>query len=134
MSIANELAKKKDDGVDLFLWGNAESNVTIIAASIPILRVLIREVKTSARRYYVSNGNTATGLRSNGRTLNNTIVISGGAVQTQNSQKQDDQSDKSILGGADASRNGRIVRTNEINVEYRTRRDGDSDEYERDHV
>lgn len=29
--------------------------MTIVAASIPVLRVLIREVRTSARRYYVSH-------------------------------------------------------------------------------
>ena len=36
--------------MDLFIWGNAESAVTIIAASIPILRALFREFRTSAKR------------------------------------------------------------------------------------
>jgi hypothetical protein len=52
-----------DDGVDLFVWGNAESAVTIVAASIPTLRVLIREVKSSATRYYnTMNESTSTRL------------------------------------------------------------------------
>ncbi len=65
--------------------------MTIIAASIPILRVLIREVKTSARRYYATRDNTAP-QRSGGRSQNNTVIISSGMPP---SQKLDDQSDKS---------------------------------------
>ena len=41
--------------MDLFIWGNAEVDVTIIAASIPVLRVFAREIRTSARRYYISH-------------------------------------------------------------------------------
>ena len=41
------------DGIDLFIWGNAECAITIIAASIPVLRVLVRDA-TYSRRYYKS--------------------------------------------------------------------------------
>ena len=128
-----------DDGIDLFIWGNAESAVTIIAASIPILRVLVREVRSTARRYYVSKegGTGSSGLRSRtGRnTQHNTVVISGGNLTSSRhhshvpSKVQDDSSDKSILSDGPYSKNanGRIVRTNEINVAYQSRKDADSD-------
>jgi len=119
-----------DDGIDLFIWGNAESAVTIIAASIPILRVLVREVRSTARRYYVSKEG---GTGSN--TQHNTVVISGGNLTSSRhhshvpSKVQDDSSDKSILSDGPYSKNanGRIVRTNEINVAYQSRKDADSD-------
>ena len=38
----------------MFIWGNAESCVTIVAASIPVLRVLIRDARASYAKYYVS--------------------------------------------------------------------------------
>ena len=129
-----------DDGVDLFIWGNAESSVTIVAASIPILRVLVREARTTARRYYVSKDATSSGsgLRSKaGRTQTNTVVISSGNLASANRQAniskiQDDSSDKSILsdGPYRASGNSRIVRTKEVNVAYQSRKDTDSDDFE----
>ena len=124
--------------------------MTIVAASIPILRVLVREARTTARRYYASkeggaSGGGGSGLRSRtgrGGTQLNTVVISSGPLSSaargqgshHNPNKlQDDRSDKSILSdGAyqTAPGNGRIVRTNEINVAYQSRKDTDSDDYE----
>lgn len=120
-----------DDGVDLFIWGNAESCVTIIAASIPILRVLVRDAKTSYRSYYVSepndNNNTAlTGSRVRGQ---NSVVVTGGRRDSNHAgNKLDDGSEKSILGGSTSP--GKIIRKNEVVVEYQDRRDGESMEYE----
>jgi len=130
------------DGIDLFIWGIAESAVTIVAASIPILRVLVREARTTARRYYVSKdgASSGSGLRSKaGRTQNNTVVISSGNLasadrQANISKIQDDSSDKSILSDgpyrASGTGNGRIVRTKEVNVAYQSRKDTDSDDFE----
>jgi hypothetical protein len=135
------------DGVVLFIWGNAESCVTIIAASIPILRVLVREVSTSARRkYYISReGNssvTGAGVsakRTKMRSQTNTVVVTGGprsridqALSGNTKGSTDDWSDKSILEGRASP--GKIVQTNEINVEYQDRKDGESVEYELDHL
>ncbi|KAK0752652.1 hypothetical protein B0T18DRAFT_305977, partial [Schizothecium vesticola] len=39
-------------GASLVIWGNAEVATTIMAASIPVLRVLFIQIKTSAERYY----------------------------------------------------------------------------------
>ncbi|KAK0721101.1 hypothetical protein B0H67DRAFT_644264 [Lasiosphaeris hirsuta] len=38
------------DGVTLVIWGNAEAAVTIMAASVPMLRMLVRSVRPSRRR------------------------------------------------------------------------------------
>jgi len=40
-----------DDGVTLVIWGNAEAAVTIMAASVPMLRMLFRGVRPSPRRH-----------------------------------------------------------------------------------
>jgi len=45
-----------EDNVDIFIWACAEVSVTIMAASIPILRSLFRELRTSSER---SNQNLA---------------------------------------------------------------------------
>ena len=47
------------DAVPLVLWGVAETAVTIIAASIPVLRVLVRDVSQSTRDF-VRSKNTDT--------------------------------------------------------------------------
>jgi len=92
-----------DDGVTLFIWGNAESCVTIIAASIPILRVLVREVKDATRRYYGTNVDTATTARRiNLRSQMNTVATG----PRSRVDKQDDWSEKSILDGKTSTGRG----------------------------
>lgn len=123
-----------DDGVDLFIWGNAESCVTIIAASVPILRVLIRDVKTSYRNYYVSeqNDNNTAPNRSRTRGQNSVVVTAGRRSHNPSTNKLDDGSEESILDGRASP--GKIVRRNEIVVEYQDRKDGESVEYELGHI
>lgn len=118
--------------MDLFIWGNAESTVTIIAASIPVLRVLIRD-RVHSHRYYKSNdsGKKTNSKLSEGSvkkaTRNapaNTLVvtITGGPPDERKLPiVPDDGSDKSILGGnlePRRSHGGRIVCTNDFSVEY----------------
>jgi hypothetical protein len=38
-----------DDGVTLVIWGSAEAAVTIMAASVPMLRMLVRGTRGSGR-------------------------------------------------------------------------------------
>lgn len=47
------------DGKDLVTWGAAETAVTIMAASIPVLRVLVRDMASS--RGYVKSGENKSG-------------------------------------------------------------------------
>ncbi|KAK3934750.1 hypothetical protein QBC46DRAFT_462456 [Diplogelasinospora grovesii] len=46
------LSTGPDDGVTLVIWGIAEAAVTIMAASVPMLRVLVRSVRPSHRHYH----------------------------------------------------------------------------------
>jgi hypothetical protein len=63
-----------DEGYKLVVWGMAESATAIMASSIPVLRVLIRDVKsTTFRKYGISAGVSA--LDSTDRM---TAVTSGG--------------------------------------------------------
>lgn len=108
--------------------------MTIIAASVPILRVLIRDVKTSYRNYYVSeqNDNNTASRRSRVRGQNSVVVTGGRRSNNRSSNKLDDGSEKSILEGENSP--GKIVRRNEIVVEYQDRKDGESMEYEMAHL
>ena len=109
---------KPDDGIDLFIWGNAESCVTIIAASIPILRVFVRDVQTSARKYYLNtDGESQTNQGSKKSKRNITAVASTQHSRSTGRKGDDDSSDKSILDGF-SSHGKHIMQTNEIAVEY----------------
>ncbi|KAL1893490.1 hypothetical protein Sste5346_006318 [Sporothrix stenoceras] len=80
----------------LLVWDSAEVSVTIVAASIPALRILIREVNNSARQYYASSGarNTRQSASNPGTSRRATFVKLDGST--------DAQSDKSILHSPDA--------------------------------
>ncbi len=119
------------------MWDIIEPSVTMIAACIPVLRILIRDVRDSSRRYPLSG------------MLSHTAGTKSGAAQTWNGgrgmasnksrattgvrsfQEADDESDKSILdAGAVPAKMGHITRTEEISVEYRERRPGEAGTYE----
>ncbi|OIW27870.1 hypothetical protein CONLIGDRAFT_646091 [Coniochaeta ligniaria NRRL 30616] len=104
----------------LFIWGQAEPNATVIAASIPVLRVLFRDI--SRTMYGNSGGRTANGyLRSDTHSKfnhNNTNVTTG-------ETKLDDSSDKSILSPGKTKNS--IVRTTSVAVNYDARRESDEE-------
>ncbi|TDZ24740.1 hypothetical protein Cob_v002411 [Colletotrichum orbiculare MAFF 240422] len=124
------------DGSDLVIWGTVETGVTIVAASIPVLRVLVRDVASTARKYYGNSagtrtgGNQAGGNQTGGNRLgitrSNTVTVTTttrkGSVKKKD-KLADDRSDRSILGDDEEPEFGKIVRTNEIVVEYDTRSD-----------
>lgn len=112
-----QLTLPPDDGIDLFIWGNAESCVTIIAASIPILRVFVRDATNTARRYYGADNHTAaTRHGHNLGSKNNTVVITSRPRTARD--KEDDWSDKSIINEQrPPSGTGRMVES-EVGVEY----------------
>ncbi|KAM7211087.1 hypothetical protein V8F06_013528 [Rhypophila decipiens] len=143
------------DGVDLFIWGNAETTTTIIAASIPILRVLIRDV-THSRHYYRHRARydsgkqssvTATSSRHTGASVikpsgNVVVTISGGPPTNSRDTHQvlDDGSEKSMVlnGAVPAQIPGRIVKTKDFSVQYHysnDRREGtETDEFEMQNI
>lgn len=109
----------------MLIWGTAESAVTIIAASIPILRVLVSDFHSSARKYYNQNSEPTTTRKSKtttNRTQTRTII---------RSERPDDASERSIVAATGQG----IVATSEIEVEYRrAASDADSFGYEMESV
>ncbi|KAK4150474.1 hypothetical protein C8A00DRAFT_46134 [Chaetomidium leptoderma] len=118
--IPNMLSKDFADGVDLWLWGNAEATVTIIAASIPMLRVMIRDAAGSRRAYGSSDYYKDQDL-SSGKRNTRVVTISRGPMASDVEivkQISDDDSDKGILDDInhDAMKMGRIVQTSDFQL------------------
>ncbi|KAH8898213.1 hypothetical protein GQ53DRAFT_817506 [Thozetella sp. PMI_491] len=98
----------------LIIWGTAESSVTIMAASIPVLRVLFRDIKSISRRYYISNqenGGTHTS-RLVSSNPENKVIISAGAGSLV--RKNTSDSEKRIVRDSQ----GHILQVTELAVEY----------------
>lgn len=111
-------------GAGLVIWGTAEGAVTIMAASIPILRVLIRQ---AVRSQYASNGKKSAGRSNPDQSYAvelSSRARTGGRSHLDAKTRLDDQSDRSILNGASGHT---IVHTTEIHVESRQRSNSDSD-------
>lgn len=104
------------DAVPIAYWSHTEVATCIVAASIPVLRVLLREKRHLARKYYKESTSSST------KNKNNTVCITASRVK---SQRSDDRSDKSILDG-DAGVSSRIVTTNEVSISYQDRKEDDS--------
>jgi len=90
----------------------------MVGACIPVLRVLIRDVRTQ----YVTDDSSCgpkpiIGLSWKG--IGATATSSASRVQ-----KGDDWSDKSILSRGTAVDRGGILRTNEVDVDYQAQKDG----------
>lgn len=94
----------------LFIWGQAEPNVTVIAASIPVLRVLFRDLHRT--RYGGSSRAAGTYLKSDNHSK------FPRSIATMEEGKGDDSSDKSILSPHSKTA---IVRTREIAIQYDAR-------------
>ncbi|TRX98272.1 hypothetical protein FHL15_000917 [Xylaria flabelliformis] len=130
----------------LVIWYTAEAATTIIAASIPVLRALIKEIKTSGARYF-SGEKYASGR------IDEPAVKGSGRGQSKGSKKGDSVftsrvvttitcpgnkypsdgdtgSDKSILEAS--AEPGKIMQTQEVRLSYHDRSDNDSMGYEMD--
>jgi hypothetical protein len=100
---------------ELSIWIPAEPNATIVAASIPVLRVLFRDVK----KRYGSKGPLGNGyLRSDGGSKFHNGT-SGHVAEVSSAVKGDNDSETSILpsGGEGAG----IRQTRQVTVEYGAR-------------
>ncbi|KAK4445194.1 hypothetical protein QBC34DRAFT_307414 [Podospora aff. communis PSN243] len=110
------------DSAQLMIWDTVEAAITIVAASIPVLRVLLKTISTSMRKGSSNNGgysfskSSRSNPKSNFSGKGNTDFSHGGA---------DSRSDRSILGEKE------IKRVDVVEVKYASRR-GES--YEMDHV
>lgn len=100
-----------------------------MAASIPVLRVLFIQIKTSAARYYYdSQGNRTYGTGTNGKSANmkdpDTRPRGNQGPAGYELSSRDDSSERSIVR-AHKWKKG-IVQTNEIKLEYSTRLPSDA--------
>ncbi|KAF5025654.1 hypothetical protein F66182_2260 [Fusarium sp. NRRL 66182] len=96
-----------------WVWSMAEPNVTIISASIPVLRGFVRQARTrtgSTPGAYMKTGNSTGKFGSRSHTT---------AVRADPAEIDTD-SDKSILGGQTGNP-GAIMWTHEVSVEYEAR-------------
>jgi len=97
-----------------------------MAASIPVLRVLFIQIKTSAERYYYdSHGNRTNGMSTGGKSANRKDADTRpkgtqGSIGYELSLR-DDSSERSIIRAHRWKRG--IVQTNEIKLEYHSARD-----------
>jgi hypothetical protein len=105
------------DSAQLMIWDTVEAAITIIAASIPVLRVLFRNIRSSMRKgssnnpgysFSKSQKSTPKSHLSGGDHTDYTNLSHGGA---------DSRSDKSILGDRD------IKRVDEVEVKYGRRKE-----------
>ncbi|KAI8629431.1 hypothetical protein F5Y19DRAFT_81577 [Xylariaceae sp. FL1651] len=132
----------------LVIWYTAEAATTIVAASIPVLRALIKELKTSGARYFSGEKNSSgagegSGTRGTGRShaksgprrtqpsaLNPSRVVTTvtGHRNDRFEQLTDSNSDRSILEGHTGP--GKIVQTQEVRLSYHDRSDHDDMTYE----
>ena len=89
-----------------------------MAASIPVLRVLVIQIKTSAERYYYdSRGNRSHGTSNDGNLKDQATRPRGNQPRANyESTSRDDGSERSIFGGHRWKKG--IVQTNEIRLEY----------------
>ncbi|KAH8728456.1 hypothetical protein GQ44DRAFT_675821 [Phaeosphaeriaceae sp. PMI808] len=111
-----------DKSAQITIWSLVEPTVTIIAASIPVLRVFLKEHTTSIARFYGSRSRKSKYCSTNQHYI--TIVVEAGRGQTEVNQQPDDRRDRGILGGQN------IMQTSEVSVEYTSRNDTDSMSYE----
>ncbi|KAM5362800.1 hypothetical protein ACJZ2D_012332 [Fusarium nematophilum] len=103
-----------------WIWSMAEPNVTIVSASIPVLRGFIRNVRTRTDSTPRAGAYLKTGDNSTGRFYNRTVT----AVRAE-PKCQDGASDSSILGrnpqDGDSGSGEGITWTTEVSVEYESR-------------
>lgn len=94
----------------MHVWAMAEPNVTIIAACIPVLRVLFRHIRSTREAEYPSSGAY---IRSDTLSKFRNQDIQGGRSRiTRNQDERDDgDSDRSMLPQG-------IIRTTEVTVDY----------------
>jgi hypothetical protein len=111
------------NGIDVTIWTATETATAIIAASVPVLRVLFKE-KLSSRGYNMSSGNDVPlstfgdAKRSAPRTRPRSNVKAPAGWSTTVTAKDDDESDRSILRDDPGTRSRGILQTNTYVVDF----------------
>ncbi|KAI0544881.1 hypothetical protein F4679DRAFT_563339 [Xylaria curta] len=132
----------------LVIWYTAEAATTIIAASIPVLRALIKEIKTSGARYFSGekyasgriddpaakgsgrNQSKGHGSKKGDSVFTSRVVTTVTCPGNKYPSDGDTGSDKSILEAS--AEPGKIMQTQEVRLSYHDRSDNDDMGYEMD--
>ncbi|KAK1753918.1 hypothetical protein QBC47DRAFT_302551 [Echria macrotheca] len=110
------------DAAHLSMLDSAEIAVTIMAASVPAMRVLFRDFQTSAtKRLHGGPGNARHSAIADRQFASSRCTESRSNKGVDDDLK-DDNSDRDILGCSD----GKILRVDEIEVEYRSASEPDA--------
>ncbi|KAI1351445.1 hypothetical protein F5Y01DRAFT_283172 [Xylaria sp. FL0043] len=145
-----ERASFSTKATTLVIWFVAEPSTTIIAASIPVLRALIKEIHTSGAKYfsgekYASGHRDVSAAKGTGRsntkgnsrkgesafhTSRVVTTVTGRGTKFPYDVHGDTGSDKSILEAT--TEPGKIMQTQEVRLSYHDRSDNDSEGYEMD--
>jgi hypothetical protein len=113
------------DGVDLVEWGAAETAVTVIATSIPILRALFKELRSTARSYGKSTSKDGM-PHSRSHITKSVAHVHSRPRPVSQEGLNDSDSDRSIWPGGKPY----IMKTDEITLTYDDRPAGKEPGYE----
>ncbi|KAL2131951.1 hypothetical protein VTI74DRAFT_4406 [Chaetomium olivicolor] len=107
----------------LWYWGNAKIFLSIIAASVPMLRVLVCDVKSLSRGYhggcYVDKDTVMPSNHSRFVTITSRARPAPTSSVVELHKLGDDRSDRSILGKTVPGHSGNgIIQVTEITVKY----------------
>lgn len=130
-SIGNKPSHVLDDAADLVIWDITEAAVTMIAACLPVLRILVRDLRSTVRYapddpMELQNVNTGHGWKAGSTVESKTDPFSTTHKVMRNGDDRSDRSNKSMLDGFVSPKKGRIVRTDEVAINYRARRPEDA--------
>lgn len=102
----------------MILWASAETGLTIFAASIPSLRLILVRIRSSydrtdeSQKYGLNSSNRRTVHRRGGSSYDPDPYYYMGGEAITLANRKDDSSDKSILGKSG------IQQTQEVSVSY----------------
>ncbi|CAJ2502230.1 Uu.00g096240.m01.CDS01 [Anthostomella pinea] len=116
------------NGGDIVIWSIVEISVTVIAASIPVLRAFLRSVVSSGGQYFSTSGDRTDQYRTrtrgtkygnaygNGRSQTTCVAADRSKSRAEDGLASDAASDKSILD-ADAKK---IMKTEAVTVSFQS--------------
>jgi len=116
-----------DEASTLMIWDVVEGTVTVIAASIPVLRVFFRE---AASKYRATDDNSKNSKSGTGRFGLSSFAqtLSRKEAEKRSHATDDSRSDSSILGpdaGGNQPKDHTILRTHTVTMAYGERQKGD---------
>ncbi|SPO04562.1 uncharacterized protein DNG_07247 [Cephalotrichum gorgonifer] len=119
------------NAADLVIWDITEATVTMIAACIPVLRILVRDLRSTVRygsdnRMELQNVDTSRRWRATVTVDSKTDPFPTTRKVVDNGDDRSDRSDKSILDGLASQRSDWIIRTAEVEISYHPSRSEDA--------